>query len=479
MNIELLSPFTAMIHILNFSFIIIIVFVERKKPTTAVVWILILSFLPLIGFILYLIFGRNLKLKKKKIFKLKEEYDAVYDKHLLEQKNLLYERGKPFNDIIGMYLNISRSMYTEDNDIAIFTHGKDKYDALLKDIKNASTSIHLLYFIIKDDNIGRKIVDLLTCKARQGVDVRLLYDHMGSILTPPKMFKALVKAGGKVNRFFPFRLGTYMNLNYRNHRKIVVIDGKIGYTGGMNIGDEYMGLNKRITPWRDTHLRITGTSVYFLQERFLMDWYYASNETGIHEDVRLEDFFPPVKSSGNIGMQVVSSGPDLEGEQIKKGFIKMINNARKKLYVETPYFIPDDSFLEALQIAAMSGIDVRIILPSVPDKKFVYRATTSYIKDLMDYGIKVYLYPGFLHAKMLLMDEQITSIGTTNIDIRSFALDFEINTFIYNADFTQKCVEIFNNDMEVSQLVTPEGYSSRSLKEKIEERICRLFSPLM
>jgi cardiolipin synthase A/B len=487
LNISLISIILGMITLVNFIFVIITIFIERKKPVTALVWILILAFMPVIGFFLYLVLGRSLRLNKKRIFRLKKEYDLLYKSWLIEQKLLLDNRRIPFmdknmekyQDMIEMNLNISRSIYTQDNDVTVFIDAKDKYEALIKDIENATDTIHLLYFIINNDHIGKRIVDLLAQKAAQGVKVRLLYDHVGSFWTPFSTFRKLIRAGGMVSRFFPLRFGTYLRINFRNHRKIVVIDGKIGYTGGINIGDEYMGFHKRQKPWRDTHIRITGTAVYFLQERFLMDWYYASREEGMNEDSVLEKLFPPVEMPGRIGMQVVSDGPDSSDEQIKWGYIKMINSAKEKLYIQSPYFVPDDSFLQALQMAATSGVDVRVMLPAIPDKLFVYRVTTSFIKDLMDYGVKVYLYTGFLHAKMLVMDGKVTSIGTTNIDIRSFVLDFEINTFIYDTGLSRQCAEIFEADMKHCREVTREWYEARSRWIKLQEILCRLFSPLL
>ncbi len=487
MDISFFTLAIETITLVNFIFIITAVFFERKKPASAAVWIMVLTFLPLVGFFLYLVFGRTLRLNKNRIFRLKKDYDDMYYERLVEQRHLLDDRlfdftdqsMKQYSDIIEMLLNTSRSIYSQDNDITIFTDAKYKYDRLLKDIRKATSSIHLLYYIINNDRIGRRVVDALTEKAKEGVEVRVLYDQIGSLLTPPSMFKELRKAGGKVTRFFPLRFGTYLRLNFRNHRKIVVIDGKIGYIGGMNIGDEYMGLDKRKTPWRDTHLRMTGTSVRFLQERFLKDWYYASSEEGINEAGALQRYFPAAEACGKTGVQVVSSGPDTCGEQNKRGLMKVIYSARETLYIQSPYFVPDDSFLESLQIAAMSGVDVRVMLPSVPDKKFVYRVTTSYIRDLMDYGVKVYLYPGFLHAKMAVMDGRISVMGTTNIDIRSFLLDFEINTFVYDTDFSQKCLDIFKEDMSKSRLVTKEWYDDRGLWVKIQERIFRLFSPIL
>lgn len=483
----LISSITVFIYLINFFSIIVTLYFERKKPITAIVWILVLTLIPIFGFILYYTFGRNLRPTQKKIFKHKKEYDDRYTNRLVNEKRLIDSRVsffcdkniEQYHDIIEMNINASRSIYSQDNAITIFIQGKDKYEALLKDIESATDTIHILYYMINNDNIGKKIVDLLTKKAGEGVTVRLLYDHIGSLHTPARMFNGLKKAGGKVYRFFPLSFGTYFRVNYRNHRKIVVIDGKIGYVGGMNIGDEYMSLHKRIKPWRDTHLRITGTSVHSLQERFLMDWTYASMKYDINDDSIESKLFPPPKITGNIGMQVVSSGPDSKAEQIKRGFIKMINSAKETLFLQSPYFIPDEPFLEALQIAAMSGVDVRVMLPKIPDKKFVYHATTSYIRDLLDYGIKVYLYPGFLHSKMLVMDGKISSLGTSNTDIRSFILDFEINAFIYDTDFSQQCYDIFINDMEISTLVTKEVYDARGIGVKFEEGLCRLFSPLL
>jgi cardiolipin synthase A/B len=476
-----------LVYLLNFFSIILTIYAERKKPISAIVWILVLALFPLVGFILYYIFGRNLRITQKRIFKHKKEYDEIYtnslilEKHLLDCKEpLMVDKNiDQYADIIKMNINSGRSIYSQNNDIKIFTDGKSKYNSLLIDIENATDTIHMLYYRINDDNIGRKIVDLLTKKANEGVTVRVLYDHIGSLHTPAKMFNQLKSAGGKVFRFFPLSFGTYLRVNYRNHRKIVVIDGKIGYLGGMNIGDEYMGLHKRIKPWRDTHLRITGTAVNSLQERFLMDWTYASQKIGLNDDMIEKSLFPSPEVTGSIGMQVVSSGPDSSFEQIKRGLIKMITSAKETLYVQSPYFIPDEPFLEALQIAAMAGIDVRVMVPKVPDKMFVYHATTSYIRDLLDYGVKVYLYPGFLHAKMVVMDGKVSSLGTSNMDIRSFLLDFEMNAFIYDTNFSEKCLEIFKKDMDVCTLITEEVYRSRGLWIRLKEGFSRLFSPIL
>lgn len=471
------------IYLLNFLTIIAILFIERKKPVTAFSWILLLTFLPVAGFIFYPILGRNLRPNEKKSFRLKREFDNLYNKRLQKEHlisdNTTYKHNFEYAALIKMNTCAGNSVYSEDNEVTVFTRGRDKFTSLFKDIEEAKDSINMLYYIISNDKLGREVVKLLARKAKEGVEVRVLYDHIGSISTPHKMFKDLINAGGNVYRFSPVRLGTYTRINYRNHRKIVVIDGKIGYTGGMNIGDEYLGMHKRITPWRDTHLRITGSSVYALQERFLMDWSYASKNNKERDDAKLSRFFPPIHPKGCVGMQVLSSGPDINGEQIKRAYIKMINSATKSIFIQTPYFIPDDSFLEALNIAALSGVDIRIMLPGVPDKTLVYRATTSYFKDLLECGAKVYLYSGFLHSKMLVVDGKIVSIGTANMDVRSFSSNFEVNTFIYNSELSSQCSEIFEKDLARSKLLTKELYDKRGLMIKLQEGLCRLLSPFL
>ena len=487
MDITLPSFLIWFIYLSNVVFSILVMYYERKKPMISVLWILTFIFIPFLGFVLYLLLGRNLRPDKKRIFKLKKDYDDMYKNWLTYEKHMLEEGDISFSDentsnylnIIKMNINSCNSIYTEDNNITLFTHGKDKYKTLLEDIRNATETINILYYIINNDLIGRELIELLTLKAKEGVEIRLLYDHLGSFFTPFKLYNDLIKSGGKVNRFFPIKFGTFLRINFRNHRKIVVIDGKIGYIGGMNIGDEYRGLSPKLCPWRDTHLRITGSAVGFLQERFLMDWYYSTNEQEIHEDSLLRKFFVLNPGDGDVGAQIISSGPDSNAEQIKRSYIKMISSAKNKLFIQSPYFVPDESFLEALQIASMSGVDVRVMLPSVPDKRFVYHATTSYIRDLLEYNIKVYLYPGFIHSKTMLVDDGVVSIGTANMDIRSFALDFEVNAIIYNSSFVLECSEVFENDMSISSIVTKDLYNSRSPWVKIQEGISRLLSPLL
>jgi cardiolipin synthase len=267
-----------------------------------------------------------------------------------------------------------------------------------------------------------------------------------------------------------------IRVNYRNHRKIAVIDGKEAFVGGFNIGDEYLGENKRFGYWRDTHLKIVGSAANSLQQRFLLDWRYASNEKIAFD----KKYFPCIYSNGNIGIQIVSSGPDSEWEQIKNGYIKMINSAKKSVYIQTPYFIPDESILEALKIASLSGVDVRIMIPSKPDHLFVYWASLSYVGELLKSGVKSYKYnKGFIHSKAIVVDGKISSVGTANMDVRSFRLNFEVNAFIYDSSVSERLTKIFEEDIKCCTEITQELYGSRSLFIKFKESISRLLSPVL
>jgi len=288
MNASNIFFIVGIVYLINLLSIIAIVYFERKKTISAVVWILVLTILPLIGFILYFIFGKNFHLFQRKKFKNKREFDALYkswitdEKHIFKSKNntISAEKLEKYHDFIEMNINAGGSIYSQDNDITLFTSAKENYASLFKDIENASDTVQVFYFSINNDDIGRKFINLLAKKASDGVRIRLMYDHAGSWVSTGSMFAPLINAGGKVYSFFPLKFGTYTRYNYRNHRKIVIIDGTIAYMGGMNIGDEYLGLDKRLTPWRDTHIRLTGSAVHSVQLRFLMDWYYSAENEG-------------------------------------------------------------------------------------------------------------------------------------------------------------------------------------------------------
>ncbi len=317
-----------------------------------------------------------------------------------------------------LLLQDNQALVTTNNQITPYTDGKAKFADLIEDINNARDHVHLEYFVLKDDGLGREIMKALTKKARAGVEVRLLVDGVGSGGLPSHFYNDLSAAGGKHAVFFP-SFFSYFNyrINFRNHRKIAVIDGETAFIGGYNIGDDYLGLNKRWGYWRDTAVRIKGTGAMAAQMRFYLDWNFASPDK-----IRvIERYFHQSPHSDGSTLQIVSGGPDTGWNPVKESYLKMINTAVETVYIQTPYFIPDDSVMDALHIAAMSGIDVRIMLPSKPDHIFVYWASHSYIEDLINSGVRAYTYDhGFLHAKTIVIDGTVASVGSANIDIRNF-----------------------------------------------------------
>ncbi|TCT13991.1 cardiolipin synthetase 2 [Natranaerovirga pectinivora] len=470
------------ILLINILLAILIVFFERRNPTSVWAWILILIFFPIGGFILYLLLGQDLR--RKKLFKVKEIEDEV-NRVIRRQEEKIYRNEykaidplfQEFRDMIMFNLVSNSSMYTADNEIEIYNDGIKKFQALIDAIDNAKSFVHIQYYIFRDDELSVRLCETLCKKAREGIEVRLLYDGMGCIRVKKKFWKHLAKSGVKIAEFFPpFVPLVNLRVNFRNHRKIVIIDGYQGFVGGFNVGKEYIGKVKKFGYWRDTHLKIIGSAVDSLQMRFLLDWNYASRENLI----RYEKYFPTKVLAGSNGIQIVSSGPDSKRQNVRNNYLKMIMKAKKSIYIQTPYLIPDDAILECLKIAALSGVDVRVMIPDKPDHPFVYWASISYIGELIDAGAKCYKYNnGFLHSKVVTIDGLVSSVGTANMDIRSFKLNFEVNAFIYNSKTTMELEKNFMEDVKNSTEITKYLYMQRSLIIKIKESISRLLSPVL
>lgn len=480
----MLQNLSFLVIILNIFLAVTVIFLERRNASSTWAWLMVLFFIPVLGFVLYLILGQ--KMRKRQLNKLLGENHRIIEEALEKQSSMLKRREllpegsemAEYQDMMYMNLKTSYALYTNNNVINIFTDGNRKFDELLADIERAEHHIHLVYYIVRDDALGRRLMDALVRKASQGVEVRFLYDHIGSLSLPRRYFRELRAAGGKEAAFFPSRIPyVNMKINYRNHRKLAIIDGKIGYIGGFNVGNEYLGLNEHFGAWRDTHLRVQGGAVLQMQAQFLMDWNLAAAKK-----IDLDpDYFPDPRSvHGVIGMQLVASGPDTEYQEIKNAYIKMIYSAKETICLQTPYFVPDESLMTALRIAALSGVRVSIMLPSKPDHFFVYWATHSYVGELLASGVKVYLYEqGFLHAKTLVVDRKVASVGTANLDIRSFKLNFEMNAFIYDADTAAALADIFGDDAESSRELTMEEYRRRPLFNRFRESVSRLLSPIL
>ncbi len=469
--------------VVNIFFAITLVFVERKNPTRAVSWILVLLLLPFIGFFLYLVFGQNYR--KEKLFSIKKESDqkltdlmAAQIKEVKEKEEKMTSRWSgAIRRMALLLLQNNRALITTNNQITPYTDGKAKFADLIMEISNARDHVHMEYFILKDDGLGRDIMKALTEKARSGVEVRLLVDGVGSGGLPKHFYDEFTTAGGKHAVFFP-SLFSYFNyrVNFRNHRKIAIIDGETAFIGGFNIGDDYLGLDKRWGYWRDAAVRIKGTGALVAQIRFYLDWNFASKDTMVIG----ERYFHQSPHQEGSTMQIVSGGPDTGWNPVKESYLKMINTALDTVYIQTPYFIPDQSVMDALHIAALSGIDVRIMIPSKPDHMFVYWASHSYAEELLESGVKVYTYDnGFLHAKTIVIDGVAASIGSANWDIRSFRLNFETNAIIYDEKVAGEFKQAYLNDLPNCTELTPAWYASRSRYFKARSSFSRLFSPIL
>ena len=473
----------------------ITILLENRDPSRTIAWLLIFILLPGIGLIIYGCFGKNIRkfkifktqelainLKEQKLFDDLEEINKLIR---LEQDTITISRllKDSIEDntklkIISLLLNTGMFPFTTNNKVNIFVDGNEKFESLIKDIEDAKDHIHLEYFIIKDSQIGQKIKDLLIKKSKENVKVKILYDDVGCwrFWFHRKFFNEMKSNGIEIVPFLPTKFPIIGGkLNYRNHRKIVVIDGYIGYTGGINIGDEYMGRNKKFGYWRDTHIRIEGTSVYMLQMTFLIDWYYNTKKVLLDKK-----YFPKLMNFGNSMIQIVASGPDSDWEAIHYAYFSAICQAKKSIYIETPYFIPDDSLLRSLKSAALSGVDVRIIFPKIADHKIVNTASYSYFDDILKSGGKVYLYnKGFIHSKAIIIDNIIASTGSANMDLRSFMLNFEINAFIYDEEIITRMKNDFFEDLKNSEELDFDKFKNRSMAKKAKESVARLFSPIL
>ena len=480
--------FLAFILVINVILAGFVVFFERRNPASTWAWLLVLLFIPFFGFLIYMIFGRNSK--REKMFQEKAVYDRdVYYNYLLhdersvghvqEQKSIIEHGGSLHNldylsDLAYLHIN-SGNWLTLNNKVTRFVTGNEKFETLIQDIRNAKEFIHLEYYIWRGDELGKRLVDELTKKAAEGVEVRLLYDGMGNASLPKHFFDELHAAGGYTAAFLPRFI---IRINYRNHRKLCIIDGKVGYIGGFNVGDEYLGIVPRYGAWRDTHLRVEGDAIDQMQIRFIKDWNFTTKYGSVQLDRR---YFPlREQNEDGIKMQIVSSGPDTKWHNIRNGYFKMIMEAEHTVYLTTPYFVPDDSIFEALRVAALSGLDVRILIPGNPDHLFVYWASMSYLGQLLEAGVRCYQYEkGFIHAKSVCIDGKVASVGTANMDIRSFDLNFEVNAFLYDTAFTQQLEQDFLADLKNSVEITQEWYKHRKWWFKVKEAIARLISPML
>ncbi len=478
----------ALITVIDIFFALHVVFFARKTPSATLAWLAVLVLLPALGFILYVFLGQDYR--RRRMFHLKSDADHVLTE-IVEQET--HELGAhdvsttlrlpdPLRRMALMLLKNNRAVLATENDVTIYTDGKKKFSDLIAAIRGAQDHVHLEYYIWRNDKLSDELRTALTERARSGVAVRLLCDGLGCARLPRGFFNELKQAGGKVAFFFPSPV-RFINLrsNYRNHRKIAVIDGRTCFVGGFNIGDEYLGKVKKWGYWRDAAVRIDGPASLSCQLRFFLDWNYAAKSHQLEFDER---YFPNVFKDQHVlrgvPVQIVSSGPDTYWSPIKESYLKLIDTATESVYIQTPYFIPDESVRDMLRIAALSGLDVRVMIPNRPDHPFVYWASLSYAGQLLSAGVRVYTYDnGFLHAKTIVADETAASVGSANWDVRSFDVNFETNALMYDTDVARSLKQAFLHDLEVCTELTPERYASRSVTVKVKESVSRLFSALL
>nr|WP_208911067.1 cardiolipin synthase [Levilactobacillus yiduensis] len=474
------------IVVVNAALAFVTVFREKRDIAATWAWMLVLVLLPVVGFIAYAFIGR--KLPKGRMFRLQRQVAVQLEERLNQQREEIGDEIMPSDQIshsvinmVNMFMETDHAFLARKNRVRVITDGHDLFHLMLEDIERAHSSIHIEFYTFYNDRIGNDVLDLLIKKARAGVEVRVIYDPWGSMGTWKSFFKPLIAAGGHVEAFLGTRSAVIdFRLNFRDHRKIVTIDGQIGYVGGFNIGDQYLGRKEKFGYWRDTHLRIVGSGVFSLQARFMLDWNATDRDHPFKDDRIEHKYFPLTKVKGATSLQIVSSGPDSDLQQIKMGYMRLIQTAEKRLWIQTPYLIPDDSVLDSLRIAAMAGVDVRIMIPDKPDHAFVYRATQYYARQLADDGVKIYFYHnGFIHAKTMVVDGRIASVGSANMDYRSFKLNFEINAFIYDPQVATQLEEIYEADMRYSELITPEKFKAQSTYLKFKQTASRLLSPIL
>jgi len=442
---------------LNIGFMFIVIFAQRRNTAATWAWVVAIAILPIFGFVVYMIVGQDSR--KQKVFLTKSDND--------DELHNIYKK---------MNLGADESDATDDNQITLFHDAGAKFDALLEDIANAKEFVFVQYYIVRGDEIGRRLVRKLAEKAMEGVDVRLLVDGMGCAFTPKDTFQPLLDAGGKLGLFLP---PVPVRINFRNHRKLAIIDSKLAYIGGSNIGKEYLSMGERFDNWRDTHMRLTGGAVSPIMLRFIMDWNFASEDKMM---VQSAYFRPKDEAVTAVGSRVaiLSSGPDTRYPNVLHAFCQMIMGAKKSIYIQTPYFVPDDALFTCIRIAALSGVDVRIMYPGNPDHPFVYWASSSYMGELMCAGVRGYEYTkGFIHCKTVMVDSKICAVGTANMDVRSFKINFETHAFIEDEAVTKELEQAFFNDVSDSRELNLEVYNKRPRRVKIREAISRLFSPLL
>ena len=468
--------------------VIVTILIENRNPTKTIAWILVIVFLPFIGIILYFFFGQ--KFKKDQFFsRIDKNHQKIINEKWAEMDQFVHDDLDKVNARIGSlsqvyrYLNNARVAYpATNNKVKLLTNGEEKFPLFLEALREAKDHIHLEYYIFDEDHIGNEIIDILIEKAKNGVEVRVTADDFGS----PKLNKHQSRFDGtgvEFQTFLPVRFSSLANSNYRNHRKILIVDGKKAFVGGINISDKYINQNGVISPnnkvyWRDTSVMIEGDSINSLQLHFYLNWMMTEGKKFNISDPKYFYSSKEKNDFSTVSFGLSSPGSDLHSAM--EAMVLAITLAKKKVQLCTPYFIPSDEFKTAMMIAVSSGVEVELIIPKKGDSIVVQQASLSFLKPLMKRGVKVYLYEkGFIHAKTITVDDKLAFIGTVNLDYRSFMINFEITSVIENVTLLQQMSVQFDRDKDDSELLTIEKWENRPWYNRAFASICRLLAPIL
>ena len=459
------------------------ILLENRTPVRTLAWLLVLILVPVVGLIFYVYFGMNYR--KVKMFSMKGLGDIKWLQYMSEdqkqriQKAELLKKGdmESVRRLMTLLLSNSKALVSRHNSVDILNNGEETFRAIFKSIEIAKKYIHVEYYIIEKGELANRLKNLLIAKAKEGVEVRVIYDDVGSWSLPKSYIREMCAAGIQIYPFLPVRFPLLTNkVNYRNHRKIVVVDGEIGFIGGLNFADRYIKGLPGIGIWRDTHLKVKGEVVTSLQTVFLFDWYFVRQEVLLDK----AEYLPDYKVDSNVVIQTVASGPDSDWTTIQQAYFTLINLSRKYVYISTPYFMPGETTINSLKTAAMSGVDVRIMIPHKSDSPLTSWCTRSYIEELLTAGVRVFQYQaGFNHSKIIIVDGLVSTVGTANMDMRSFEQNFEINLILYDRNESRKLSEFFLEDLKQSKEIHLNEWKFRPQRDRVRESLARLFAPLL
>ncbi|WP_317902323.1 cardiolipin synthase [Cerina litoralis] len=474
-------------YIVLVIFIIFRVLSDTRSSTKALAYILFIAFVPFLGMIFYFSVGINYR--KRKLYSKKIVEDESLRQRLIQKMNAYSKTisnsgliARKSETLVEYIRRAGNSPLTANNEVKLLINGEEKFPELLKELENATSHIHIEYYIYEDDITGNQVADILIKKAKQGVKVRFMYDDFGSHGLGRSFIKKLQDAGVQTAPFYKIKwFALASRLNYRNHRKIVVIDGMVGFVGGINMSDRYRNDLKKENHlyWRDTHLMIKGQATAYLQYLFMGDWNFCSGTPFKYSESYFIDSTKQDTIESKV-VQIAASGPDSKQPVIFYSLLEAISSAKKSIYITSPYFIPDESLMDVLIIAIQGGLDVKIIIPGISDSKMVNAAAGAYYTELLRFGAKIYRYDkGFIHAKTMVIDDDVAVVGSANMDYRSFDLNFEVNAMVYSKNMAAQLTDAFENDLKVSELIDAKAWLARPKYIHLWEKLVRLLSPFL